>query len=90
MIIVVELVSSGAVLGLHKPIDAHLFVLLFGQPELRLVFHNVGQHCAADEHHVLSSGRVFDSDLEFLQTNQPISRPNGQSEDAPVVYRHLL
>ena len=66
MIIIIELVSSGAILGLHQPIDAHLLVLLFGQPELWLVFHHVGQYGTADEYHVLSSGRILDSNLEFL------------------------
>lgn len=41
-------------------------VLGFGQPEGVLVFHDVGQHGATQEHHVLTPGRVLDADLELL------------------------
>ena len=47
--------------------DSFLLVLLAGQPEVVLVLHDVGQHGSAQEHHVLSPGRVLDADLEFLK-----------------------
>ncbi len=47
--------------------DSFLLVLLPGQPEVVLVLHDVGQHGSAQEHHVLSPGRILDPDLKFLQ-----------------------
>lgn len=47
--------------------DSFLLVLLAGQPEVVLVLHDVGQHGAAQEHHVFTPGGVLDPDLEFLQ-----------------------
>ena len=48
-------------------IEALLLVLRLEQPELILVLHDVGQHGASHEHHVLPAGRVLDADLELLQ-----------------------
>lgn len=45
--------------------DAFLLVLLPGQPEVVLVLHDVSQHGSAQEHHVLSPGRILDPDLKF-------------------------
>lgn len=47
--------------------QASLQVLGPAQPERVLVFHDVGQHGAAQEHHVLTPGRVLDADLKLLQ-----------------------
>lgn len=47
--------------------DSFFLVLLPGQPEVVLVLHDVGQHGSAQEHHVLSSGRILNPDLKFLQ-----------------------
>lgn len=44
-----------------------LLVLLPRHPEVVLVLHDVGQHGSAQEHHVLSPGRILDPDLKFLQ-----------------------
>lgn len=49
--------------------DSFLLVLFPGQPEVVLVLHDVCQHGSAQEHHVLSPGRILDPDLEFLQDN---------------------
>lgn len=46
--------------------QAFLVVLGLAQPEGVLVFHYVGQHCAAQEHHVFTPGRVLDADLKLL------------------------
>lgn len=46
--------------------QAFFLVLCLAQPEGVLVFHDVGQHCAAQEHHVFASGRVLDADLKLL------------------------
>lgn len=54
--------------------DSFLLVLLPGQPEVVLVLHDVGQHGSAQEHHVLSPGRILDPDLKFLQHNRTQSR----------------
>lgn len=54
--------------------DSFLLVLLPGQPEVVLVLHDVGQHGSAQEHHVLSPGRILNPDLEFLQDNGTQSR----------------
>lgn len=47
-----------------------LLVLLPGQPEVILVFHDVGEHSSTQEHHVLPPGGVLDPDLEFLQNKK--------------------
>ena len=36
-------------------------------PEVRAVPHDVCEHGAAEEDHVLPAGRVLDADLEFLE-----------------------
>lgn len=41
-------------------------VLVPRHPEVVLVLHDVGQHGAAQEHHVLTPRGVLDPDLEFL------------------------
>lgn len=48
--------------------QALFVVLCLAQPEGVFVFHDVGQHRAAQKHHVLSPGRVLNSDLELLIT----------------------
>lgn len=44
-----------------------LLVLLPRHPEAVLVLHDVGQHGAAQEHHVFTPRRVLYPDLEFLR-----------------------
>lgn len=46
--------------------QALLLVLCPAQPEGVLVLHDVGQHGAALEHHVFTTGRVFDADPKLL------------------------
>lgn len=55
-----------------------LLVLLPRHPEVVLVLHNVGQHGAAQKHHVLTSRGVFYPDLEFLQKGQRVNREHFQ------------
>ena len=44
-----------------------LLVLLPGEPEVVLVLHDVCKHSPSQENHVLTSRRVLDADLKFLQ-----------------------
>lgn len=46
--------------------QAFFLVLRPVQPEGVLVFHDVGQHRAAQEHHVFTPGRVLDADPKLL------------------------
>jgi hypothetical protein len=46
--------------------DALLEPLLARDPEVLAALHDICEHRAAQEDHVLPAGRVFDLDLEFL------------------------
>merc|ERR1712154_692838 len=47
---------------------APLVVVLLAEPELGLLLHNVGQHRASEEHHVLPARRVLDLELELARS----------------------
>ncbi len=51
-----------------------LLVLLPCHPEVVLVLHDVGQHGAAQEHHVFTPGRVLDADLKLLHKQKKKER----------------
>ena len=61
---VVEAVR-GRLAKLVEAADALLLVLRFADPDLLLVLDDVGQHSAAQKHHVLAPRRVLDADLEL-------------------------
>lgn len=44
-----------------------LLVLLTGHPERVSVLHDISQDGPTQEHHVLTTGRIFNSDFEFLR-----------------------
>lgn len=64
--------------------DSFLLVLLPGQPEVVLVLHDVGQHGSAQEHHVLSSRRILDPDLKFLQDNGAQCQSDKEKSGLPL------
>ena len=49
--------------------QALLLIFRAQHPEVIFVLHDVGQNRAPQEHHVLTSWRVFNPNLEFLQTH---------------------
>lgn len=51
---------------LFQHIQSFLLVLKLRHPKIVAVFADICQNGAADEHHVLSAGRVFDADFKFL------------------------
>jgi len=65
VVVVLGVLSDGDSELLQHP-RALLLVLLPRHPEVVLVLHDVGQHGAAQEHHVLTARGVLDPDLEFL------------------------
>jgi len=58
-------ISSLSTETLVEAFHTFLVVFLLGDPEFLLVAHDVGQIGTTQEDHVLSSGRIFDSELEF-------------------------
>lgn len=50
-----------------QALDSFLLILPFRDPEVVLIFHDIRQHCSTKENHVLSSGWIFNANLEFLQ-----------------------
>lgn len=46
----------------------HTLVFIVGHPKIVLVLHNIGKHSTTKEDHVLTSGRIFNLQFEFLQT----------------------
>lgn len=59
---------------------ALLHVLVATHPERLLVLHDVRQHRASQEHHVLSARRVFDTNFEFL-SGKPGTRADEREVD---------
>ncbi|KAI3478475.1 hypothetical protein L1887_59529 [Cichorium endivia] len=58
-----------------------LFVpLCTRDPEALSVLHNVGEHGAAEEDHVLSARRIFDPDLEVLEARAVVVEDAGEVE----------
>ena len=53
---------------LHDP-QSLLLVFLPGHPEGLFVLHDVRQDRATQEHHVLSTRRILNANLEFLMIN---------------------
>lgn len=56
---------------LHDP-DALLLIFGPQHPEFIAVFHDLGKHGTAKEHHVLSTWRILDADFEFLNSKRHI------------------
>ena len=46
--------------------DALLLKVALGEPKVLLVLHDIRQHGAAEEHHVLATRGILDADLELL------------------------
>lgn len=54
-----------------------MLVPLFSRnPKLFSSLHDIGQHCATEEDHVLPTWRIFNTDLEFLETTNTMVRPS--------------
>jgi len=51
---------------LFQDLESLLLVLLARHPEGVTVLHDVCQHSTTQEHHVLATRRVLNTDLEFL------------------------
>ena len=52
---------------LGQAADALLLIVLARDPDLLLVLDNLGEHGAAQEHHVLAARRVLDAHFELGQ-----------------------
>ncbi len=50
--------------------DALLIPFRLRDPELLLVHHDIRQYSAAEEDHVLSPRRIFDTDFEVLRESR--------------------
>lgn len=54
---------------LQSPCGPQFVPLIARDPELLLRLHDVGEHGAAEEDHVLPARGIFDADFEFLEIN---------------------
>ena len=89
-----KMLSTGTTLSrsysdLLQHAHALLLVLTAQHPKLIvLVFHDVGEHGAAQEHHVLPTRRVLDFNLEFLEEkNIALRNTSSKKENVSNDYR---